>query len=121
MGSFYGIWNLDFFRFYDLGLCLKTDTLATLSLDLAIAIYPLILIAFTYFLIQVYDANFIIVVNFGSLLKHFSQFYTTTGTSRHLLWILLLPFCYYQCLFFSFTHSLLASIFLNYLIDGSLS
>ena len=21
--SFYGIWNLDFFRFYDLGLCLK--------------------------------------------------------------------------------------------------
>ena len=73
MGSFYGIWNLDFFRFYDLGLCLKTDTLATLSLDLAIAIYPLILIAITYFLIQVYDANFIVVVKFW---KPFKAFFT---------------------------------------------
>ena len=73
MGSFYGIWNLDFFRFYDLGLCLKTDTLATLSLDLAIAIYPLILIAITYFLIQVYDANFIMVVKFW---KPFKAFFT---------------------------------------------
>ena len=73
MGSFYGIWNLDFFRIYDLGLCLKTDTLVTLSLDLAIAIYPLILIAITYFLIQVYDANFIMVVKFW---KPFKAFFT---------------------------------------------
>ena len=30
IGSIYGIWNLDFFRFMDLGICLKTSTLQSL-------------------------------------------------------------------------------------------
>jgi len=58
IGNLYGIWNLDFFRFYNLGICLKTDSLETLTLDLIVAVYPLVLIAITYFFIQLYDANF---------------------------------------------------------------
>ncbi len=34
----YGIWNLDFFRSFDLGICLGIGTLATLALDIAVGI-----------------------------------------------------------------------------------
>ncbi len=55
VGSLYGIWNLDFIR--NSGICLKTDTLTTLSLDFVIAIYPLFLITLIYFLIILYDRS----------------------------------------------------------------
>ena len=55
---FYGIWNLDFFRSYNSGICLQTDTLATMSLDLAVATYPLLLVVITYLMIMAYDSNF---------------------------------------------------------------
>ena len=54
----YGIWNLDFFRSLDLGICLGTDTLQTLALDLAVGVYPLLLMLLTYVLIRLYDSNF---------------------------------------------------------------
>ena len=54
----YGIWNLDFFRSFDLGICLRTDTLQTLALDLAVGVYPLLLMLLTYALIRLYDSNF---------------------------------------------------------------
>ena len=54
----YGIWNLDFFRSFDLGICLGTDTLQTLVLDLAVGVYPLLLMLLTYVLICLYDRNF---------------------------------------------------------------
>ena len=54
----YGIWNLDFFRSFDLGICLGTDTLQTLALDLAVGVYPLLLMLLTYVLIRLYDSNF---------------------------------------------------------------
>ena len=54
----YGIWNLDFFRAFDLGICLGTDTLQTLSLDLAVGIYPLLLMVLSYVLIDLYDRGF---------------------------------------------------------------
>ena len=57
LGSLYGIWNLDFFRFYNLGICIKTDILTTLVLDLIVGVYPLVLIAITYLIIKLYDAN----------------------------------------------------------------
>ena len=44
--AFYGVWNLDFFRSYT-NICLQTDFLATLSLDLIIAFYPIILVLIT--------------------------------------------------------------------------
>ena len=46
------IWNLDFFRSLDLNICLDISTLQTLTLDYAIAIYPLILIIATYALVE---------------------------------------------------------------------
>ena len=60
--SFYGIWNLDFFRSFDLGICLGTSTLQTLSLDLLVAVYPLLLMALSYALITLYDRNIRVLV-----------------------------------------------------------
>ena len=58
IGSIYGIWNLDFFRMYNSGICLQIDTLVSMSLELAIAFYPLFLIIVTYILITLYDHKF---------------------------------------------------------------
>jgi len=54
-GSLYGVWNLDFFRMFNPKICLQLDTLSTLALDLALAVYPLLLMAITYTLIHLYD------------------------------------------------------------------
>ncbi len=40
--SLFGFWNLDFFRSFDLGIFLRTDTLQTLALDIAVGVYPLL-------------------------------------------------------------------------------
>ena len=72
VGSLYGIWNLDFFRTFDLGICLGTDTLQTLSLDIAVGIYPLML---SYILIDMYDRKFrILVILWKPFLIFFSLF-----------------------------------------------
>ncbi len=73
VGSIYGIWNLDFFRSFNSGICLETDTLTTLLLDFVIAIYPLFLIALTYFLIILYDKN---TTPLTTLLKPFLTFFS---------------------------------------------
>lgn len=54
----YGVWNFDFFRSMNLGICIGTDTLQTLALDFAVCIYPLLLALLTYLLITLYDLNF---------------------------------------------------------------
>ena len=56
--TLYGVWNLDFFRAFLPDICLNLGTLPTLALDYVVAIYPLILITITYFLIDLYDRNF---------------------------------------------------------------
>ena len=48
IGSLYGIWNLDFFRIFNNGICLRTDMLQTPSLDIAVGIYPLLLMVLSY-------------------------------------------------------------------------
>ena len=58
LGLLYGIWNLDFLRSLNLGLCLQVDTLTALALDVAVGVYPLLLILITYVLIKLYDRNF---------------------------------------------------------------
>ena len=58
----YGIWNLDFLRSMQLGICLGTDALQTLALDLAVGIYPLLLMVMSYLLIHLYDRNFRLLV-----------------------------------------------------------
>ena len=50
----YTIWNFDYFRSLPLNICLDLTTLQTLALDYAIAIYPLILIAITYTVIELH-------------------------------------------------------------------
>ena len=62
VGALYGIWNLDFLRSLDLGICLPVDTLTALALDVAVGVYPLLLILITYVLIKLYDRNFIPLV-----------------------------------------------------------
>ena len=56
--SFYGVWNLDFFRPMYSDLCLGIGILPTLALDYAIAVYPLLLIIITYFLITLHDKGY---------------------------------------------------------------
>ena len=56
--TLYGIWNLDFFRTYDFDICFPVNSLATFSLDFAIALYPILLMIITYALIVAYDFNF---------------------------------------------------------------
>ena len=56
--SLYGVWNLDFFRSFDLHICLGTDTLQTLALDIVVGVYPLLLMVLTYLLIELHDRNF---------------------------------------------------------------
>lgn len=55
---FFSIWNLDFFRSLELNICLHTSTFQSLALDLAICIYPLLLILITYLAIHLYGINF---------------------------------------------------------------
>lgn len=55
LGNFYGIWNLDFFRFNKLNICLGSNTLQTLALDLLIGAYPVLLIILSYTLVNLYD------------------------------------------------------------------
>ena len=57
-GSLYGIWNLDFFRVYDHNICFRSSPLTILSLDIVLAIYPLLLMAITYASITLYDRRF---------------------------------------------------------------
>ena len=61
-GMLYGIWSLDFFRSFDLGICLGIDTMQALSLELVVGVYPLSLLLVTCMLIRLYDRNFAPIV-----------------------------------------------------------
>ena len=52
--TLYGFWNLDFFRPFIPSFCAKSDMniLAVLSLEYVVAIYPLLLIAAVYFILE---------------------------------------------------------------------
>ena len=71
VASFYGVWNLDFFRSFQLNICLKTDTLPTLALDLVPAVYPLLLIFLSFLLVELHDRNWEIKT---SLVDGFAKF-----------------------------------------------
>ena len=79
VAAFFGIWNLDFFRAlkFTATICLKTDTLQTLSLDFLVGAYPLLLLVVTYFLIELHDRNFKLVIilwkPFGRLFSLFRK------------------------------------------------
>ena len=69
MGTFYGVWNLDFFRFFNPGICLQTGSLTTISLDLLVAVYPFLLILT---MIHAYDRK---VGMFVAAWKPFKEFF----------------------------------------------
>ena len=70
-----GIWNLDFFRLYNLNICFKLKPLEVLSLNFIIALYPMLLITITCILIGVYDRYtrilFLLWRPFGIFLESF--------------------------------------------------
>ena len=75
--TLYGIWNLDFLRFLDLGICLGTDTLLSLALQLVVCVYPLLLMLLSYCLIFLYsrDCRLVVMVwrPFGTVFGAFRQ------------------------------------------------
>ena len=75
LATLYGIWNLDFFRMFDLGICLETSTLFILSLDLIVAVYPLLLMIVTYLMITLHDCHFkLVVIMWSPFRRIFSLF-----------------------------------------------
>ena len=62
--TFFGIWNLDFFRYFIPSFCISSDlsTLHTLALEYVVAIYPLVLTVVIYFCIEMYDRGVGVVV-----------------------------------------------------------
>ena len=62
IGTIYGVWNLDFFRTVLPPICLNITPIQALSLDYAIAFYPLLLVVVTYILISLHSNDIHIVV-----------------------------------------------------------
>ena len=62
VGPFYSLWNLDIFRSILPDICLHVSTLEAFALEACLAVYPLILIYLSYFLIVIYDHNVRLVV-----------------------------------------------------------
>ena len=58
--TIYGIWNLDFFRYYIPPFCINENmsALQVVSLEYLVAVYPLLLIAAVYFLIEIHDRDY---------------------------------------------------------------
>ena len=73
-GAVYGIWNLDFLRTFSSGICLGTNSLVTLFLDIVIAIYPLCLIIFTHKCISIYGENKIVTAMLKPIVKYSKKF-----------------------------------------------
>ena len=58
LATLFGIWNLDFFRTVIPPICMNLSTLQALSMDYAIAFYPLLLLVFAYLLIELHAHDF---------------------------------------------------------------
>jgi len=82
----YGVWNLDFFRSYNNNICFRINSLATLSLDLIVAVYPLLLMLITYTMIELYYRNCkILVFILKPLGKWFSSWHTSFSVRTSLV------------------------------------
>ena len=58
----FGIWNFDFLRMIDFKICFKISPLTVFTLDLFIALFPLLLIPLSYFIANLYWNNNKVVV-----------------------------------------------------------
>ena len=62
MGTLYSMWNLDFFRSFSPNICLQTGTLLATSLDIVVAVYPILLLIITYGLILAYGKKVKLII-----------------------------------------------------------
>ena len=109
--TLYGIWNLDFFRFVDFNICLGTDTLQTLALDLAVGIYPFLLMLLSYILISLYDRNFrLLVVIWKPFHKIFGHFQQNWNVKTSLIDVFVTFILLSSIKFLSVSHDLLAPV-----------
>ena len=73
MLSFYDFWNLNILRMVLPDVCLNVTTLQALALDYLVALYPFVLILFSYIIIELYDRKCICIV---ALWKPFQKILT---------------------------------------------
>ena len=81
--TFYGFWNLDFFRYVSPHICVsdKLTQLHVLALDYIPALYPLLLIVLTYVFIELHDRDYKVFV---WLWKPFGKCFTRVKILRNL-------------------------------------
>ena len=60
--TFYGIWNLDFFRSLIPPICLPLNTMQMMALDYLVAVYPFIILTCFYVLLRAHDRGCRLVV-----------------------------------------------------------
>ena len=70
---FCSFWNLDLFRSITPDICLNITTLQSLALDYLLALYPFVLILFSYTFIHLYDRKIVCIV---TIWKPFHKFLT---------------------------------------------
>jgi len=75
IGTLYSIWNLDFFRMYYPGFCLKLGELAILALDFMVAFYPLLLVGASYAMVKIYDKKFKLFILIWKPIGNFFQIF----------------------------------------------
>ena len=80
----YSFWNLNFFRSIMPDIYVNVDTLESLALDYAIAVYHIILIIISYILIELYDQNIRCIVYLWKPLYWILSFFQKIGISTHL-------------------------------------
>ena len=111
VATLYGIWNLDFFRFIDFNICLGTDTLQTSALDLAVGIYPFLLMLLSYILISLYDRNFrLLVIIWKPFHTIFGLFHQNWNVKTSLIDVFMTFILLSSVKFLSVSHDLLAPV-----------
>ena len=76
--SFYSYWNFEILRIVLPNVCLNVSTLQALAMDYLVALYPYVLILFSYFTIELYDRKCPCVV---AMWNHLTMCYLSVEVS----------------------------------------
>ena len=93
----YSIWNLDLFRSVIPDTCLNVSPLQALALDYVVALYPLILVILSYWMIVLYETKVTPIRIIWMLFHKFLLFFVAHGMSSHDQLLIHLPpfiFCH---------------------------
>ncbi len=80
--SLYGIWNLEFFKMFSLGICLDLSPLSIRALEYIIAVYPFFLSILSYVLIELHGRNFRILVCLWKPFRFIFTFFRRNWNTR---------------------------------------